>query len=89
MAATPFRADIFEPFLQQVEQSRHLPPLQAADWQGTPLGGLAEGLMVRQGDGWVALISLRNVSDEAALKAFASRLGGEPFCSTSRANPAA
>ncbi|MBU0592609.1 MAG: MMPL family transporter [Gammaproteobacteria bacterium] len=79
VAATPFRADIFEPFLRQVEQSRHLPPLQIKDWQGTPLGGLAGGLMVRQGDGWVALISLRNVSNEAALKAFASRLGGDAF----------
>ena len=79
VAATPFKSGIFEPFLQQVEQSRHLPPLQAADWQGTPLGGLAEGLMVRQGQGWVALISLRNVSDEAALKAFTSNLGGTAF----------
>lgn len=79
VAATPFRADIFEPFLHQVEQSRHLPPLRAEDWQGTPLGGLAGGLLVRQGEGWVALISLRNVSDEAALKSYASKLGGAAF----------
>ncbi|MBZ0106699.1 MAG: MMPL family transporter [Sulfuricella denitrificans] len=79
VAATPFKADIFEPFLQQAELSRHLPPLQADDWQGTPLGGLAGGLMVRQGEGWVALISLRNVNDEATLKTFASKLGSAAF----------
>lgn len=79
VAKTPFKAEVFEPFLQQVEKSRHLPLLQASDWQGTPLGGLAEGLMVRQGDGWVALISLRNVSDEAALKTFMSGLGNDAF----------
>lgn len=79
VAKTPFKAEIFEPFLQQVEQSRHLPALQTEDWQGTPLGGLAEGLMVRQGAGWVALISLRNVSNEAALKTFMSGLGSDAF----------
>lgn len=79
VAATPFKAEIFEPFLQQVEQSRHLPPLQAADWQGTPLGGLAAGLLAKQGDGWVALISLRNVSNEQALKTFMQGLGGAAF----------
>jgi predicted exporter len=79
VAVTPFRAEVFEPFLLQVEQARHLPLLQAADWQGTPLGGLVGSLMVRQGDRWVALISLRNVSDEQALRNFVQTLGDSAF----------
>lgn len=69
LAATPFRPEIFEPFLQDVERSRHLPALQPEDWRGTPLGSLAQGMLVRHGTGWVALIGLREVRDDGALAA--------------------
>ncbi|MFA7316609.1 MAG: MMPL family transporter [Sulfuricella sp.] len=75
LAATPFKPDIFEPFLQDVERSRHLPTLQAEDWHGTPLGSLAQGMLVRHGTGWVALIGLRDVRDDGALTAF---MAGQP-----------
>lgn len=67
VATTPFNPEVFEPFLRDVEQSRHLPLLQPEDWRGTPLGSLALGMLARQGEGWVALVSLRGVRDPSAL----------------------
>ncbi|MDP2785110.1 MAG: MMPL family transporter [Sulfurimicrobium sp.] len=77
LATTPFKPDIFEPFLGDVERSRHLPLLQPEDWRGTPLGSLAQGMLVRHGTGWVALIGLRDVRDDATLAAFMARLPEE------------
>ncbi|MEN6587432.1 MAG: hypothetical protein ABFE02_15435, partial [Sulfuricella sp.] len=77
LAATPFKQDIFEPFLQDVERSRHLPLLQPEVWHGTPLGSLAQGMLVKHGTGWVALISLREVRSDAALAAFMAGLHDE------------
>jgi predicted exporter len=77
LATTPFKPEVFEPFLQDAERSRHLPLLQPEDWRGTPLGSLAQGMLVRHGTGWVALISLREVRDDAALAAFMAGLPEE------------
>ncbi len=77
LAATPFKPDVFEPFLSDVEHSRQLPLLQPEDWRGTPLGSLAQGMLVKRGTGWVALISLREVRDDAALAAFMASLPSE------------
>ena len=40
LAATPFKPEVFEPFLQDVERARHLPLLQpdAAEWLPEPGG---------------------------------------------------
>ncbi len=77
LAATPFKPDIFEPFLRDVERSRHLPLLQPEVWHGTPLGSLAQGMLVKHGTGWVALISLRGVRSDAALASFMTGLHDE------------
>lgn len=77
LATTPFKPDIFEPFLQDVERSRHLPLLQPEDWRGTPLGSLAQGMLARHGTGWVALIGLRDVRNDAALAGFMTKLHHE------------
>jgi predicted exporter len=77
LAASPFKAEVFEPFLLDVEKSRRLRPLQPEDWRGTPLGSMAQGMLVRQGAEWVALISLRNVTDEMALKTYVASLQTE------------
>ncbi|MFN3398535.1 MAG: hypothetical protein ACK4ZS_08390, partial [Sulfurimicrobium sp.] len=74
LAATPFKPALFEPFLQDVERSRHLPLLQPEVWHGTPLGSLAQGMLVRHGTGWVALIGLRGVRSDAGLAAFVAGL---------------
>jgi predicted exporter len=77
LVTSPFKEEVFEPFLRDVEKSRRLRPLQPADWRGTPLGSLAQGMLIRQGTEWVALISLRNVTDETSLKAFVTSLQTE------------
>ncbi|BCB26635.1 membrane protein [Sulfurimicrobium lacus] len=74
LAATPFKPDVFEPFLHDVERSRHLPLLQPEVWHGTPLGSLAQGMLVKHGTGWVALISLRGVKSDAELATFMTGL---------------
>ncbi|MDD5403856.1 MAG: MMPL family transporter [Sulfuricella sp.] len=77
LATTPFKPDIFEPFLQDIERSRHLPLLQPEVWYGTPLGSLAQGMLVRRGAVWVALIGLRGVRSDAGLAAFVAGLHDE------------
>lgn len=77
VASSPFKPDVFEPFLQDVDRSRHLPLLQPEVWHGTPLGSLAQGMLVKHGTGWVALISLREVRSDAALAAFMAGLHDE------------
>jgi len=73
LATTPFKPEVFEPFLRDVEHSRHLPLLQPEVWRGTPLGSLAQGMLVRHGTGWVALISLRNVRSDTELASFMAK----------------
>ncbi len=75
VAGTPFRDDAFAPFLADVQQARHAPPLQPADLQGTPLATAVDGLLL-QGDGHAtALVSLSGLHDVAAV-ATAARLHG-------------
>ncbi len=74
LIGTPFRPEIFEPFLSDVERARTLPLLQADSWRGSPLDSLAQGMLVKHGAGWVALISLRKVTDDAALAGLSAQL---------------
>jgi predicted exporter len=46
LAATPFRADAFEPFLADVETARTAAPLTFGDLASTPLATRIEGLLV-------------------------------------------
>lgn len=58
-AGTPLRADKLAPFLDDVEQSRHLAPLGVADVAGTALGLGIDSMMV-SGDGRsTAILALR------------------------------
>lgn len=83
LAGTPFKPEIFEPFILDVERARRLPLLHATSWRGSPLDSLSQGMLVRHGAGWVALISLRKVKDEAALAELANSLAA-----SQAANPA-
>lgn len=76
LAGTPFKPEIFEPFIRDVERARHLPLLHATSWHGSPLDSLSQGMLVRRGAGWVALISLRKVKDDAALAELTASLAG-------------
>ena len=66
-ASTPFRPDIFSPFLADVEAARQQPLLQREDLNGTSLALRIDSLLVRGRDRWLAMLPLRGVSDGPAL----------------------
>jgi predicted exporter len=58
VAGLPVSAARLQPFLLDVERARTAPPLNSADLEGTSVGAAAEGLLVRSGGGWSALLPL-------------------------------
>lgn len=65
---TPFRGDVFEPFLADVETARTAAPLVPEALAGTPLAVPLEGLLLPYGDGSIALVSLSGITDLRALE---------------------
>lgn len=63
----PFRAGLFEPFLQQVEAARHQVLIDRAALQGTALALRVDSLLVRRSAGWAAMLPLRGVVDAPRL----------------------
>ena len=63
----PFKQDVFEPFVRDVERSRSRGPLEASSLKGTALGMKVETLVAPLGDEWAVLVPLYGVSDPAAL----------------------
>ncbi|MGZ5090416.1 MAG: MMPL family transporter [Burkholderiales bacterium] len=63
----PFRTDLFEPFLQDIEKARTMPPITRESLHGTRLGLKLESLLVNRGKGCVAMLPLRGVRDVPAL----------------------
>ena len=59
----PFRAQLFEPFLQEVSAARQAPLVSASDLKGTGLGLRLESLLSARPDGWMAILPLRGVRD--------------------------
>ncbi|MBB1075107.1 MMPL family transporter [Rhodoferax sp. 4810] len=65
----PFRLERFTPFLDAIEQSKTLPPLQLADLANSVLAVRA-GLLVQPfGQQWLGLIPLSDVKDAPAVAA--------------------
>lgn len=77
LTGTPFRPDVFEPFLRDVEQARHLPPLSIEAMRGTSLGASMEMLMSQRRERTSALVTFSGVQDVAAVQAFATAAGGD------------
>ena len=67
VAATPFRADAFAPFLADLESARNAPPLTARDLHGTPLATTVDGLLLDRADHATALVLLTGLRDPALL----------------------
>lgn len=63
----PFRAGLFEPFLSDVGSSRVLAPLTPSDVADTLVGTRLSALLRPHGDGWLGVVPLYAVQDEAAL----------------------
>ena len=72
----PFRADLFAPFLDDVETARTLAPLTADQFAQTPLGARFASMLVKRDDGWLALATLSGVHDADALEAFTATTNG-------------
>ena len=72
---TPFRPDVFEPFVQDVERARMLPPLSIEAMRNTTLGASMDMLISQRRDRTNALVTFSGVQDVAALRAFASAAG--------------
>lgn len=69
LADSPFRADVFEPFLADVERARTAPPLTARDLAGTALATRVGGLLVENDDHAIALVSMTGLTDPARVAA--------------------
>lgn len=72
---TPFRAGVFDPFVQDVEHARSLPPLTVEKLRGSPLGASIDMLLTQRSGGVSALVTLSGVNDVAALQAFVRKAG--------------
>ncbi len=75
---TPFRSDIFAPFLTDIEVARRLPLLGRDDLNATSLALRFDALMVPGRGGWLAMLPLHGVSDsraETAVKAVSGEQG--------------
>ena len=72
---TPFRPDVFEPLLSEVEQARHLRLLTIEQLRDSPLGVSVEMLLTQHGKRTTALVTFSGVRDLAALERFAAAAG--------------
>ena len=63
LTGLPFRANLFEPFLDDIDAARNRPPLTPDDLRGTNLGLQTESLLAQRSDGWIAILPLHDVTD--------------------------
>src|SRR6185369_6602348 len=72
----PFKAGLFEPFVNDVEKARMLAPLTPANLAGTPLELRVGGMLLHHGDRWSGLITFGGVNRSAGLEKIAADSGG-------------
>jgi predicted exporter len=65
----PFRADLFQPFVDDVETARHLPLLTPERYAQTPLGQRLAAMLVQRDGHWLGLGTISGMHDVAALQA--------------------
>jgi predicted exporter len=75
-AGLPFRANVFEPFLKDVETARHLPPLTPRALVGTALALRLGGLIIERDKGWTGLVTFSEVQDAQSLRELAAQARG-------------
>lgn len=74
---TPFRPDVFEPFLEDVERARRLRLLTIERLRDSPLGASVEPLLTEQDQRATALITFSGVQNVSALRDFAASAGDD------------
>ncbi len=72
----PFRADLFTPFLDDVERARNLPALTPERFATSPLGARLGAMLVQREDSWLGLGTLIGMHDPAAFAALARDTDG-------------
>jgi predicted exporter len=71
----PFQPGLFAPFITAIGQARSSPQISRTDLDGTSLSLKLDSLLLHREDGWVAMVSLRDVT---APEAVARVAAGEP-----------
>ena len=77
LAGLPFRPGLFEPFFAGIAAAKTQPLVERANLDGTNLALKVDSLLVRQRDGWAAMLPLRGVTDAAAIAREIDRFPGE------------
>ncbi len=72
----PFRADLFDPFVDDVEKARTLAPLSPAAFASSPIGARIEAMLVERGDHWLGLGTIIGMQDPAPFAALATETNG-------------
>ena len=67
LTGLPFKAGLFEPFLEAVEAARTGPLVRPEDLSGSALGLRVSSLLFPGEDGWMALVPLAGVQDRNTL----------------------
>lgn len=75
LANSPFRVDVFEPFIHDVAQARALSPLTGETLRKSPLGSSLDMLLASHGEKVTALVTFAGVNDAAALQQLADTAG--------------
>ena len=63
----PFQPGLFEPFVADIEKARTMALINRGDLDEGALSLKLDSLLLRQGDGWTATLSLRGVTAPAAV----------------------
>lgn len=64
----PFQPDLFQPFLDDVQAARTLPPLTPEAYAKTPLGQRLAAMLVHRDGHWLGLGTVSGIHDVAALQ---------------------
>ncbi|MGN6237227.1 MMPL family transporter [Dyella sp.] len=73
---SPFRQDLFAPFVDDVETARSAPLLTPERYAQSPLGQRLAAMLMNRGDHWLGLGTVSGVHDVAAIEAMAAAQGG-------------
>jgi predicted exporter len=74
VAASPFQADLFAPFVRDVAAARSAAPLERSSFRGTALSLKVDSLLLERDGMWYALLPVRGVTDPRALAQRATSL---------------
>src|SRR5690606_24815456 len=75
LEGSPFRKDVFEPFIEEAVAARQREPLSVESLAHTQMGERIEALLFQEDGLWIAPVLLHGVSDEARLDALNRRYG--------------